>query len=267
MDTAYLKARKKECLRTLLDLYKKAGAGHIGSSLSCFDIMVYLFYHRMKPEDKFILSKGHAAAALYTLCAETGRMPRTELDTFYKDGTFLSAHPPCRPNTNGILMGTGSLGHGLSLASGIALAGRFTKQHFNVYCLISDGDCNCGSTWEAALFAAHHSLDNLHVIIDNNGLQGFGRTDEVLGMGSLVDKWNSFGFFTRQTDCGNDFECLDRAFSLMDKSGSHAPKCIIAKTIKGKGISFMENKLEWHYLPFTDALYKQALRELEIDNA
>jgi transketolase len=194
-------------------------------------------------------------------------MPRTELETFYKDDTLLCAHPPCRPNTNGILMGTGSLGHGLSLASGIAMSNRFTKKQFNVFCIISDGDCNCGSTWEAALFAAHHNLANLYVIIDNNGLQGFGKTDTVLSMGSLVDKWNAFGFFTRQVDQGNNFACLDEAFSLIDEGDSAAPKCIIAKTIKGNGISYMENKLEWHYLPFTDALYEQALRELDISHA
>ena len=254
---------KKECLKTVLQMYKTANAGHIGASLSSLDLLVYLFFKEMKKADKFILSKGHAAASLYAVLAKAGRMDESLLETYYTDGTFLAAHPPCgQEKIPGIVFGTGSLGHGLSIATGLAFSTRYTKSKFNVYCVISEGDCNEGSTWEAILFAAHHKLSNLTVIVDRNGLQGFGRSDDVLNLNSLEDKFKAFNFETFTIEDGNNLENIDKVFKLTHASKSDMPKCIIAKTIKGSGVSFMEDKLEWHYLPMTDADYELALKEM-----
>jgi transketolase len=258
---------KKRCLKTMLGMYKKANAGHIGASLSCMDILVYLFFSKMKKEDQFILSKGHAAAALYTVLAESGRMPAAQLESFYSDGTYLAAHPPCGGKIQGIPFGTGSLGHGLSLAAGIALSTRFIKQKYGVFCVLSDGDCNEGSTWEAALFAAHHRLDNLTVIIDRNGLQGFGASDEVLNLNPLKKKWESFNFNVACARNGNDFRDIDAAFKRLKSARSKKPGCIIAGTTKGSGVSYMENRMEWHYLPMDDGLYEKALADLGLKDA
>ncbi len=266
-DIDKLRRIKTDCVKTLLGLYKRANAGHIGASLSCLDILVCLFFDRMKKDDKFILSKGHAAVALYTVLAKSGRIPESELDSFYKDGTLLGAHPPCSRMLEGVTFGTGSLGHGLSLAAGIALSNRFSGRKFNVYCVLSDGDCNEGSTWEAALFAAHQKLSNLVVIIDNNGLQGFGRSKDVLSLEPLAKKWESFNFEVTEASNGNDFNSLLNAFEEVENRGSEKPKCIIARTVKGSGVSFMENKMEWHYLPMSEDQYKTAVYESGAGNA
>lgn len=240
-------------------MYKMANAGHIGSSLSCLDILVDLFFKRSIREDKIILSKGHAACALYVVLAKSGRIPEELLQTFYKEGTNLAAHPPCNGSIPDIAFGTGSLGHGLSLATGFAFSQRFTQKQYHVYCLLSDGDCNEGPTWEAAMFAAHHKLSNLTVIIDNNGLQGFGPSADVINMDPLGEKWSSFGFDVAEAADGNDFGQLDDAFKKL--AGSTRPKCLIAHTVKGKRVSYMENKVEWHYWPMNDEQYAQALKE------
>ncbi|MEI6696616.1 MAG: transketolase [Bacteroidota bacterium] len=256
-----LEKQKKECLLNILRLYKKANAGHIASSLSCLDILVFLYFKQMNENDHFILSKGHAALGLYTVLSAAGKISPAELETFYQDGTKLAAHPPCNGLLNGIVFGTGSLGHGLSLATGKAFSTRFTGNNNKVYCLLSDGDCNEGSTWEAALFAGHHKLNNLIVIIDNNGLQGFGSTQDVLNMTSHKNKWDAFNFDVYEDENGNDLESLQHTF-LSIRFNDPRPKCIIAKTIKGSGVSFMENKLEWHYLPMTDEQYTQAVNQI-----
>ena len=259
-----LKVLKRKGLITLLGLYKEANAGHIGSSLSCLDILIYLYFARMEDNDKFILSKGHAAAGLYTVLEQKGHISKNDLETFYKDGTYLAAHPPVGAGkVKGIVFGTGSLGHGLSLATGLALSTRFTKQPFNVYCVLSDGDCNEGSTWEAVMFAAQHKLSNLVVIIDNNHIQGFGRTEEVINMEPMADKWRAFNFDVFEVKNGNDFDSLNEAFEEIDKSTSPQPKCIIANTTKGSGVSYMENTVDWHYWPMNDEQYRQAIEEVE----
>ncbi len=260
--TKKLKEVRRECLKTLLGMYKKANSGHIGSSLSCLDILVYLFFSKMRKEDEFVLSKGHAAAALYTVLAKSGRIDESHLDSFCVDGTYLAAHPPCNGRIQGIHFGTGSLGHGLSLAAGMALSTRYTKESFEVYCVLSDGDCDEGSTWEAALFAAHHELQNLTVIIDRNGLQGFGVSDEVLNLEPLRDKWKSFNFEVVVARDGNDFDDMEMAFIELSKSNSKKPGCIIAETTKGSGVSYMEDRMEWHYLPMDDKQYLKALEEI-----
>ena len=263
MDFDGLQRVKSECLRKILALYKKADAGHIGASLSCLDILVFLYFATMNEADRFVLSKGHAALALYVVLAKKGFIDESVLDTYYHEGTLLGAHPPCSSRLKGIPFGTGSLGHGLSLAAGFALANRFIKKDNRIYCLLSEGDCDEGSTWEAALFASQQRLRNLYVIIDNNNLQGFGKSQDVLDLEPLSDKWKSFNFDVSTAEEGNSFRSLHTAFVSIDNNKSDKPKCIIAKTVKGKGISFMENKLEWHYLPMSEEQYRQALREIK----
>jgi len=262
MDFDYLNSYKKDALTILLSLYKKANAGHIGASLSCLDILIYLHFSKMQEQDRFILSKGHAALALYVTLAEAEIMDKSMLETYYKNGTSLAAHPPCNNSIKGIYFGTGSLGHGLSLATGMAFSNKYTNRTNNVYCLISEGDCNEGSTWEAALFAAQHNLKNLYVIIDNNCLQGFGKMDEVINLNPFVDKWKAFNFDVEIAENGNDFNSLQFAFEKVEKRNLNKPKCIIAHTTKGSGISYMENKMEWHYLPMTEDQYIMAIQEV-----
>lgn len=254
---------KKECVLTMLDLYKKVQAGHIGSSLSCMDILVYLYFRRMNSDDKFVLSKGHAAAALYTVLEKSGIISKDELNSYYQNGTFLAAHPPCCGKLKGITFGTGSLGHGLSLATGLALSMKFTKKKSDVYCIISDGDCNEGSTWEAILFAAQHKLSNLTVIIDNNEIQAFGHAKDILNLEPLREKLLAFNFEVAAAKDGNDFKALEAAFKELDFINSDKPRCIIAKTTKGNGVSYMENKMEWHYLPMNDEQYASAVNQIK----
>jgi transketolase len=250
---------RRECIQRLLTLYKDVNAGHIGSSLSCLEILVDLCFQRMEAEDVLLLSKGHAAGALYTTLSLSGRMPEASLDSFYKDDTLLSAHPPCSGEIAAIPFGTGSLGHGLGLACGITFSQRFTGKKFHVYTILSDGDCDEGSTWEAALFAAHHQLANLTVIVDLNGIQGIGYTKDILGLEPIADKWRAFGFTVAVADNGNDFASLTQAHE--DLRGAMGPRCIIARTIKGHGVSYMADRVEWHYLPMNDENYGQALTE------
>ncbi len=267
MDKKKLIEIKKECGKKTLYLHKKADLPHIGSSLSCLNILVYLYFERIKAVDKVILSKGHAAPAWYTVLAKAGKFPEKQLETFCEDGSLLAGHPPCGGKLNGIIFGTGSLGHGLSLAAGLALSTGFTGKRFNVYCVISDGDCDEGSTWEAIMFAAQHKLSNLVVIIDRNGLQGFGRSKEIIDMDPMRKKWEAFNFEVFEADNGNNFESLDKAFREMDSKKSDKPKCIITRTVKGSGVSFMENKFEWHYLKMSDEQYQQAIKEVDGWNA
>ena len=253
-----VKARKR-CALKLLGLHMAADAGHIGSSLSCLEILIELCFHRMAKDDMLVLSKGHAASALYTTLALSGRMAQTELENFYKDGTHLAAHPPCSRTIPAIPFGTGSLGHGLGLSCGLAYSQRFTGKVFTVFTVLSDGDCNEGSTWEAALFAAHHRLANLTVVVDLNGVQGIGYTKDVLNLEPIADKWRSFGFAVAVAKNGNDFASLLAAHEQLRLAA--APRCIVARTVKGHGVSYMQNRIEWHYLPMNDELYQKALQE------
>ncbi len=258
-QTESLADLRRRCVERLLCLYHTAHAGHIGSSLSCLEILVELCFRRMTADDVLILSKGHAAGALYTTLSLSGRMPEAALESFYQEGTLLSAHPSCSGQIAAIPFGTGSLGHGLSLACGTALAQRFTGKCHHVYAVLSDGDCNEGSTWEAALFAAQQQLSQLTVILDLNGLQGIGYTKEILNLEPISDKWRSFGFTVAVAENGNDFASLAGAYQQLQHATG--PSCLIARTTKGHGVSYMQNKMEWHYLPMTDDQYDQALRE------
>ena len=240
----------------LLRMHFEAGVGHIGGNLSALDVLLSLHHNTMSADDSFVLSKGHAAGALYVTLWSLGRLSDDQLKTFHKDGTLLSGHPP----THGIPdvpFATGSLGHGLGLASGLALAKRLKNESGRVYCLTSDGEWNEGSCWESLIFASHQKLDNLTLIVDANGLQGFGTTQQVADLGALSDKFAAFGLATVEVD-GHDSTALNKALARRDSG----PVAIVAKTKKGHGVSFMENQMEWHYLPMNIEQYKQAIGEI-----
>ncbi|HLE17862.1 MAG TPA: 1-deoxy-D-xylulose-5-phosphate synthase N-terminal domain-containing protein, partial [Syntrophales bacterium] len=201
----------KEAKMRLLKMHFESGIGHIGGNLSCLDTLMYLHHRVMKPQDVFVLSKGHSAGALYVTLWSMGRLSDEDLTRFHADGTMLAGHPP--PNwIPEIKFATGSLGHGLSLSAGIALAKRFKGEGGNVYCLLSDGEWNEGSNWEALIFIAHQKIENLTFIIDNNGLQGFGTTKEVADLGSLAGKLRSFSLRVDEID-GHDLDSIAGAFS------------------------------------------------------
>jgi transketolase len=245
--------------RNFLRMHYEARSGHVGSGLSAIDILTYLHSVWLGPNDQFILSKGHAASALYATLHHFGKLSDAELSTYYKDDTLLPAHPaPC--GLAAIPVATGSLGHGLPIAIGMAHSYKHVRPTgARVTCLLSDGECNEGSTWEAALFAAHHRLDNLTVFVDANGIQGFGRSEDVLGLEPFVEKWEAFGFDVRECS-GHDFVQLHAALSV---PSSGRPRCVIARTVKGRGVSFMENTVDWHYWPMSDVQYAQASAELD----
>ena len=241
----------------LLRMHYESGVGHIGGNLSAIDAMLCLHHRVMTPDDVFVLSKGHAAGALYVTLWTTGQLSDSDLVQFHGERTKLAGHPA--PGwLPGIPVATGSLGHGLPMASGIGLAKRFQREDGRVYCLTSDAEWQEGSTWEALIFANHHRLANLTVLIDANGLQGFGTTREVASMEGIRDRIEAFGVLAEELD-GHDTEALTRCL----QNGPSCLRAIILNTIKGKGVSFMENRMEWHYLPLTDELYAQAVRELE----
>ena len=258
-------AFRAKLYRELLTLLYKANSEHIGSSLSCLDILTVLFFSEMGKTDKFILSKGHAVPSLYVILYFMGKMSRATLYSFHKDGTTLPAHPPQNLDRS-IPFHSGSLGHGLSLSCGIAESIKLltpkNKKVANVYCLISDGECNEGQVWEAAQYATKRQLGNLIVLIDKNKLQAFGRTSDVLGDSASVEKWKSFGFETYSCN-GHEPEGLQKTFDAIRSRNTLKPKVIICDTIKGFGVSFMENKLEWHYHRLTDELYKKEMKEID----
>jgi transketolase len=261
-----LTLRKQLRLR-VLGLYNQAHAGHIGCALSCIDLMIATLVLRKRPQDTFLLSKGHAAAALYTCLNYLGDISDDELATYYQNGTTLPAHPA--PNQHkGIPFATGSLGHGLPIGVGIAHASKLLGDDSRVYVLMSDGETNEGTTWEAAHFALQHGLDNLVVIVDKNGLQGFGNTADVFGDTADARKWEAIGFETVEVD-GHDIDAISaRLDTLQSASGGVGkPKMVIAHTVKGKGVSYMENRLEWHYLPMTPAQYEQACADVSAMSA
>ena len=252
-----------------LVMTSRANASHIGSSLSSVDIMAMLYgkvmrYDPARPDwperDRFILSKGHACSALYAMLAECDFFGREWLDTYCQDGARLAGHVT-HTGVPGVEVSTGSLGHGLSLGAGMALALKRDGKPQRVYVVISDGECDEGSVWEAALFAPHHKLDNLTVIVDYNKIQSLGRVKDVIDLDPLAEKWRAFGWGAVELN-GHDLEALDRAFTALPLSPGR-PSCIVAHTVKGKGVSYMEDKLKWHYsAPKGDEL-TQALAEVE----
>jgi len=241
----------------LLRMHFEAGVGHIGGNLSAIDILLGLHHLVLGPDDAFVLSKGHAAGALYVTLWSLGRLTDEDLTTFHRDATLLSAHPPASGLPD-ILFATGSLGHGVSLCCGLALARKLRGKPGRVYCLTSDGEWNEGSNWEALIFARQQALSNLTLIVDLNGLQGFGTTSEVADLGSLTRKFVEFGWDVDEID-GHDMHAITESA----RRTSDRPRAILASTTKGHGVSFMENRMEWHYLPMTQELFEQAVREIE----
>jgi len=239
----------------LLRMHYESGVGHIGGNLSALDILLCLYHDVLKPDDRFVLSKGHAAGAMYVTLWSAGLLDEAELSTFHKDDTRLSGHPPADAIPE-ILFATGSLGHGQGLSAGLALANRLANDPGRVFCLTSDGEWNEGSSWESLIFIAHQRL-NLTFIVDANGLQGFGTTKEVADLEPLAEKFRTFGIETVEID-GHDHLAITAALSA-PQSG---PRVIVARTTKGSGVSFMADRMEWHYLPLKSDQYEQAVREI-----
>ena len=255
--------------RHLVLMTSRGNASHIGGCLSTADMLAVLYGRvlRIDPtqpawpdRDRFILSKGHGCAALYAVLAERGFFPLEWLDTYYLDGTRLAGHATHK-DTPGVELSTGSLGHGLPVGCGMALAAKRDGKPHRVFVMVSDGECDEGSTWEAALFAPHHKLDNLVVLVDFNKIQSLGSVAEVMGLEPLAEKWRAFGWAARELD-GHDVTALeDTLLQLPFEPGK--PSCIVAHTVKGKGVSFMEHNLQFHYTPPRGDEVQRALDELE----
>jgi transketolase len=248
----------------LLRMHYEAGTGHIGGNLSALDILLTLHHVVMSPADAFILSKGHAAGALYVTLWTCGRLTDDELTTFHRDGTRLSGHPPASGLPD-VLFATGSLGHGVGLANGLALAKSLRGEAGRVYCVTSDGEWNEGSCWESLIFARHHALP-LTLVVDENGLQGFGTTKEVADLAPLAEKFEAFGVPTTTAD-GHDHDALADALGRALAGGDAGPRVVIARTRKGCGVSFLENRMDSHYRPLTSDEYAAALAEVDCRDA
>jgi len=258
----------KNLRKNILYMAKVAGSNssHIGGALSCIDLISVLFkkYFDFKDinnqdRDRFILSKGHACLALYSLLFEKKILNKEQISSFEKQGTKLLGHP-VKNADNGIEFSTGSLGMGLSIGSGIAIALRKKSISKKVYVLLGDGECNEGSVWEAAIYCSSTNLENLTAIIDNNGLQQTGSNKEILDTSDLGEKWRSFGWNVLEID-GHSIPEIDDAFNK--KFNNNKPKLILAKTIKGKGVSFFENDNKWHHSILSNSLYEEAISEIE----
>jgi transketolase len=238
-------------------MHYESRVGHIGGNLSALDALLYLHHEVMGPNDQFVLSKGHAAGALYVTLWTKGELSEDHLEEFHRDGTKVAGHPaPCW--IPAIPMATGSLGHGLPVAAGMALGKRLEREPGRIYCLTSDGEWQEGSNWEGLIFARHRDIRNLTVLIDVNGLQGFGAIEEVASMYGLAQRISSFGVRVEEAD-GHDPASIGQALSM----GQQELLVVLLRTVKGKGVSFMENRLEWHYLPLTEELYTRAVNEVE----
>jgi len=237
----------------------KTGTPHLGSCLSCIDILVALYFSALRidpkapaaPErDRFILSKGHAAPALFQVLGMRGFFPEALLETYGKDGGVFAEHPPTPDHLAGIEAATGSLGHGLPIGLGMAMSARIQRQNYRVYAVLGDGECNEGSVWEAAMMAAAQKVDNLMVFVDFNKWQATGRSEEVFALDPFVEKWRAFGWDACEID-GNDMGQLLEVLSRKNTLGK--PVAVIAHTVKGKGVSFMEDDNNWHYrIPTAD---------------
>jgi transketolase len=269
LSAAELKEMAKKLRRHVITMIATAGSGHPGGSLSAADIITALYFRVLRHDpkdpqwserDRFILSKGHAAPILYAALAETGYFPIAELETLRKMDSRLQGHTD-RTLTPGVEMSAGSLGMGLSFAIGIALAARLDSKTYRTYALLSDGECEEGQTWEAALAATHFKLDNLTAMVDCNGIQLSGRTCDIMNIEPLVRKWQAFGWHVIDID-GHNFDQILDAFPKAEKTKGR-PTVITARTIKGKGVSFMENNVAFHGKAPTPDEAERALKELE----
>jgi len=258
-----------EIRKKILKMIFSSQTSHIGSSLSIVDILTVLYLKILfiNPEepwsedrDRLILSKGHACASLYATLALRGFFPEEILDTYCLDGGMLSGHSTMRC-VPGAEVSTGSLGHGLSMGAGMGIAGKHDGINYRIFVVLSDGECNEGSVWEAAMFSSQHRLDNLVAIVDYNKIQAFGRTEEVIDLEPFKDKWVSFGWDVREID-GHNFSEIEKTLSRLPFT-KNKPSVVIANTIKGKGVSFMENQLAWHYKSPNREQLEKGLKELE----
>jgi len=252
----------------VLTMLNRAGSGHTGGSLSAVEILTVLYFSKMRhhpknpkweDRDRFVLSKGHAAPTLYAVLARCGYFDLEELKSLRRIGSILQGHPDMN-TTPGVEMSTGSLGQGLSVANGIAMGVRLDKKNARVYVLMGDGEIEEGQIWEAAMSAAHYKIDNLCALLDYNGLQIDGPVREVMNINPLADKWKSFGWHVFEGD-GHDMECILDALHKAEKIKGR-PSIIICNTIKGKGVSFFEGKVEYHGVAPTDEELERALKEL-----
>jgi transketolase len=265
---AQLEGICKEVRSDIVRMIGLASSGHPGGSLSCVEALVALYFHKMnhRPDqpdwpdrDRFVLSKGHAAPTLYAVLSRSGYFPREELWKLRKLGAMLQGHPDCK-TTPGVEISTGSLGQGLAAANGMALGLRLDGRGSHVYCVIGDGESQEGQIWEAAMLAAHYCLDNLTVILDFNGLQIDGACCDVMSLGDVAAKWRAFGWEVQEID-GNDIAEVCRALDVASEAGG--PALILARTIKGKGVSFMENAVGFHGKAPTPEEMERAIKEIE----
>jgi len=274
INTALLSQLANNIRKHAITMTSLGGSSHIGSILSIADILAVLYgsvlkYRPDNPNwvgrDRFILSKGHAGAGVYAALAESGFFSNDKLKTHYQNGSDLSGHVSHK-GIPGVEFSTGSLGHGLPVAVGMALAAKIDKANHRVFVLMSDGECDEGSNWEAILFASHHRLDNLVVIIDRNKLQSIKSTEHTLSLEPFSDKWRSFGWEVIEID-GHDCPELYKVCIDDGEVSRNKPLCIVANTIKGKGVSFMENNVLWHYRSPQGFEYDAAMKELENGDA
>lgn len=268
MNTAELSCVCKQVRRDIINMTANAGSGHPGGSLSAVELMTSVFYNHMRIDpknpkdenrDRFVLSKGHAAPCYYAVLAELGFIDRAEFENFRQLHSILQGHPDCK-KVPGVDASTGSLGQGCSIAVGMALGAKIQGKDTKVFTILGDGECQEGQIWEAFMSAAHYKLDNLTVMIDNNGLQIDGSNDEVMSLGDLSAKLRAFGFEVYELE-GHDLDAIEAALSA--EAVPDKPKCILAHTIKGKGVSFMENQVGWHGKAPNAEQRAQALKELE----
>ena len=263
-----LESIAKRVRRHSIRMIYAAGSGHPGGSLSGADIMVALYFHIMKHDpkrpdwadrDRFVLSKGHAAPALYAVLAESGYFPVEELDTLRKMGSRLQGHP-CMNKTPGVEMSTGSLGHGLAAGNGMALAAKLDRKLHRIYVLLGDGEMDVGENWEAAMLASHYKLDNVTAYVDRNKLQLDGPTEKIMSLEPLADKWKAFGWHVIEINGHNMKEIIHATNDAKSIKGK--PTVVICHTIKGKGVSYMEGSLHFHGKAPNDQEYEQAMKEL-----
>ena len=270
MEILQLQKIANEVRKSIVTSVHSAKAGHPGGSLSAADILTYLYFEKMNvdpkdeknPErDRFVLSKGHSAPLLYSVLAHRGYFPVEDLKTLRHVGSYLQGHPDMK-HIPGVDMSTGSLGQGISAAVGMAIAGKLDNKNYKVYTILGDGEIQEGQVWEAAMLAAHRNLDNLVVIVDNNGLQIDGNIADVCSPYPIDKKFEAFNFEVICLEDGNDFEQIKEAFAKAN-AVTGKPVAIVAKTVKGKGVSFMENKASWHGTAPNDEQYAIAMEELE----
>jgi transketolase len=266
-DLSYYQNIAKQIRLAVLDIIYSTRSPHIGSSFSIVEILVALYFKVLnvfpnnpthEDRDRFILSKGHACPTLYAVLSKKGFISHDEMCQFAIDDCLFEHHPSIDLE-HGIETSTGSLGHGLSVGAGLALAGKIDRKNYKVYVLLSDGELNEGSTWEAVMFAGHHKLNNLIAMIDCNKIQALGQTKDIIDLNPLKDKWEDFGWHAQEVD-GHDFNQIFKALNSLNPSKSNV---IILDTLKGKGVSFMENNLLWHYRAPDDEEYARAKEEMQ----